>query len=119
MERADPHRLVRAYGQQLRPRQRARAEVVEVEVAVGELEELRAELVLVAVGVLLDEAVRLERAQKAVHGALREAEPVRELADAEPARAGRRGPSECELRDRPTGSRLALSFVECVFDNVE
>ncbi len=44
---------------------------------VGAPEELRAELILVAVGVLFDETVRLECPQQSVHGALREAEAVR------------------------------------------
>ena len=52
-------------------------QLVQIEVAVAEIEQLRAELVLVAVDVLLDEAVRLQRPQQAVDGALREAEPRR------------------------------------------
>ena len=69
----------------------ARAQLVQVEVAVAEVQQLGAELVLVAVRVLLDEAVRLQRAQEPVHRALREAEPRRELADAEPAGAAAQG----------------------------
>ena len=71
VEDHDPHRL-------LRPQGRApitectRTQLVQIEVAVAEIEQLRAELVLVAVDVLLDEAVRLQRPQQAVDGALRE-----------------------------------------------
>ena len=52
------------------------------------MQQPRAELVLVGVAVLLDEAVRLERLQQAVDGRPRHAELVGELADAEPPRAG-------------------------------
>ena len=48
-----------------------------------------AELVLVGVAVLLDEAVRLERLEQAVDGRARQPELVGELRDAEPPRTGR------------------------------
>ena len=66
--------------------ERARAQLVEVEVGVAEVQQPRAELVLVRVAVLLDEAVRRERLQQAVHGRPREPELVGELAHAEPPR---------------------------------
>ena len=52
-----------ASGQRLRVGERARAQLAQIEVAVGELEELWAELVLVAVGVLFDQTVGCERPQ--------------------------------------------------------
>ena len=55
------------------------------------LQELGAELVLVAVRVLLDQAVRLQGAQESVHRALRQPQPSRELAYAETARAAAQG----------------------------
>ena len=51
------------------------------------MQQAGAELVLVRVAVLLDEAVRLERLEQPVDRRPREAELVGELADAEPARA--------------------------------
>ena len=89
VEGADPNGLVGASGQRLRIGERAGAQLAQIEVAVRELEELWAQLVLVAVGVLLDETVRLERPQQAVDRALGEPEAVRELADSEsPGAAG-------------------------------
>jgi len=81
---ADAHRFADARREQLRPGERAGAELVQVEVAVSELEELRAELVLVGVEVLLDETVLLQRPEQAVHGRLREPHPVGEIGEAEP-----------------------------------
>ena len=49
------------------------AQLVEVEVGVAELQQARAELVLVGVAVLLDEAVGLKRLQQPVHGRARQA----------------------------------------------
>ena len=69
------------------------AQLVEVEVGVAELQQPGAELVLVRVAVLLDEAVRLQRLQQPVDGRARQAEPVGELGHAEPARARSRAPS--------------------------
>ncbi len=91
MRHPDPDRLAGAGRQQLGPRERPRAQLVQIEIAVRELEELRTELVLVAVGVLLDEPVVVEGAKEPVHRALREAESVGELADAEPSGAAREG----------------------------
>ena len=73
---AHSHGFLGARREQLRPGERARAELVQVEEAVAELEERRTELVLVAVGVLLDEAVLLERPEEAVHSRLRQAEAL-------------------------------------------
>ena len=70
------HGFLGARREQLRPGKRTRAELVQVKEAVAELEERRTELVLVAVGVLLDEAVLLERPEEAVHSRLRQAEAL-------------------------------------------
>ena len=83
---ADADRLADAGREQLRPGERARAELVQVEIAVPELEELRAELVLVGVEVLFDEAVLLERPEQAVHRRLRQPDPVGEVGEAQPPR---------------------------------
>jgi len=83
---ADADRLADPRGEQLRPRERARPQLVEVEVAVPELEQLRAELVLVGVEVLLDEAVLLEGAEQTVDGRLCEPDAVGEIAQAEAPR---------------------------------
>jgi hypothetical protein len=72
----DAHRLADPRREELRPCERARAQLVQVEIAVPELEELWAELVLVRVEVLLDEPVLLERPQEAVDRRLRQPHPV-------------------------------------------
>ena len=79
---------------------RARAQLVEVEVGVAEVQQPGAELVLVRVAVLLDEAVRRQRLQQPVDGRAREAELIGELAHARAA-AGR--------WPAPSGSRAARS----------
>ncbi len=86
LRNAHAHRLADARREQLRPRERTRAELVQIEVAVAELEQLRPELVLVGVEVLLDEPVILKRPQESVHRGLRETHPVGQVAQAEPAR---------------------------------
>ena len=91
---ADPDGFLGSLREPLRPDERASAKLTQVEVLARQLQQLGAELVLVAVGVLLDEAVVLERPQEAVHRALRQAEAGRELADAEAA-----GPSSERLED--------------------
>ena len=73
MRDTDANRLARARREQLGPGERARAQLVEVEVAVRQLQELGAELVLVAVRVLLDEPVVVQGAEQPVDGALRQA----------------------------------------------
>jgi hypothetical protein len=83
---ADADRLADPRREQLRPGERARTKLVEIEVAVPELEQLRAELVLVGVEVLLDEAVLLQGSEQPVNGRLRQADPVGEIAQAEAAR---------------------------------
>src|SRR6266849_229102 len=88
---ADPDGLVGPSRKQLGPGERACAQLTEVEVAATELEELRAELILVAVRVLLDEPVLVQRPKEPVDGALREPEPVGKLAHTEAARTGRQG----------------------------
>jgi hypothetical protein len=85
---ADAHCLAGARREELRPGERAGAQLTQVEVPVRELQELRAELVLVAVRVLLNEPVVVQRPQQAVHGGFCEAEPLRELAHAESTGAG-------------------------------
>ena len=85
----DAHGGVRALGQPLRVDDRAPAQLVEVEVRVAELKQARAELVLVGVAVLLDEAVGQERLEQAVDGGSGEPEAVGELAHSEPSRASR------------------------------
>src|SRR6188472_3106711 len=87
VKRPHTHGLVRSHREKLRPRERARAEVVQVEVAVAELKELGAELILVAVRMLLDEPVGLERPEQAVDGSLGEPEALRKLAYTEASRA--------------------------------
>jgi hypothetical protein len=83
---ADADRLADPRREQLRPRERARAQLVEIEIAVAELQQLGAELVLVGVEVLFDEAVLLQRPEQAVHGRLREPDAVSEVGEAEPPR---------------------------------
>ena len=72
---ANPYGLLGSGGKELRPRQGARAKLGEVQITRAQLQELRAELILVAVGMLLDEPVLLERAEQSVHGALGKPEP--------------------------------------------
>ena len=86
---ADPHGGVGALRQPLGVDDRAAAQLVQVEVGVAELEQSGAELVLVGVPVLLDEAVREQRLEQAVDGGPGEVEPVGELAYAEASRARR------------------------------
>ena len=78
------------------------------------MQQPRAELVLVGVAVLLDEAVRRERLQEAVHRRAREAELVGELADAEPPRTARQRLQDARRAvdglDRPAASRVSLAF---------
>ena len=69
---ADAHGGVRALGETLRVHDRAAAQLVQVEVGVAELEQPGAELVLVGVAVLLDEAVREQRLEQAVDRGPRE-----------------------------------------------
>ena len=74
-------------GQVVGPGERAAAQLVDVQVDVPELEQRGAELVLAALGLLLDEAFLLERLEQPVHRALGEPEALRQLGHAEPARA--------------------------------
>ena len=91
VQRADAHRLAGAHRERVGPRQRAAAQLVDVEVDVAELEQRGAELVLARLRVLLDEALVLQRLQEAVDGALREAEAVGDLRHAEPPRSAGEG----------------------------
>ena len=80
---ADPNRGARPGGEVVGVGDRARTQLVQVEVGVAKLKQARAELVLVGMAVLLDETVGLERLQQAVDSRPGEAEPVGQLADAE------------------------------------
>ena len=73
VERADPHRLARACRQRIGPVQRAGAKLVAVEIAGTHVQQRRAQLVLPALGVLLDKPDALQRTQQPVDGSLRRA----------------------------------------------
>ena len=88
---ADPHRLAASHRQVVRPGQGAAAKLVHIQVDVAQAKQRAAQLVLAAVGILLDEALLLKRPQKPVHGALREPQPVAQLGHPEPARAAGEG----------------------------
>ena len=66
---------------------RARAQLVQVEVRVPQLQQAGTELIFVRVPVLLNKAMRLERLEQTVHSRPSQAEAVRQLADAEAPRA--------------------------------
>jgi hypothetical protein len=97
-----------------------RAQLVVVEVGVAEVQQAGAELVLVGVAVLLDEAVRLQRLEEPVDGRARHAELVGELRHAEPPRARgeglqdpRRAVDGLDRAPRPAGRRsFAFGIVE-------
>jgi len=113
----DADGLADARREQLRPCERARPQLVQVEVAVAELEELGAELVLVRVEVLLDEPVLLQGPEQAVHGRLRESHPVGEITEAETA--GMLA-ERLEDADRPVhGLNLLRGYCRIPFDIVE
>ena len=63
VQRPDAHALVAARGERVGPVERARAQLVAVEVGRAHVQQRRAELVLARLGVLLDEADVLEGAQ--------------------------------------------------------
>ena len=88
VEDADANGGLSAGGEPLGVDERARAQLVVVEVGVAEVQEAGPELVLVGVAVLLDEAVRLQRLEQPVDGRAGHAELVGELRHAEPPRAG-------------------------------
>jgi hypothetical protein len=121
----DPDGSVGAAGEPIGVDERARAQLVEVEVGVAELEQPRAELVLVGVAVLLDEAVCLERLQQAVHGGAGEVETVGDLADAETAGTARQHLQNAgraiDRLDRAATLGLASAIRHCriVFDSVD
>jgi len=77
---SNPDRLPARVASNSDPRERPGAQLVEIEVTVRELEQLRPELVLIAVGVLLYEPVVVKGAKKPVDRALGQAQPVRKLA---------------------------------------
>ena len=83
-----------AGGERVGVDERARPQLVDVEVGVAELQQRGAELVLAGVAVLLDEAVRLQRLQQPVDGGRGEPEAVGELGHAEPP-----GPARERLED--------------------
>src|SRR6476661_1995921 len=77
----------RAKGEPIRVTDRARAQLVQVQVRVAKLEKARAKLVLVGVLVLLDKSVGLERLQQAVHRRSRQTEAVSQLAHPQATRS--------------------------------
>ena len=85
------HGRIRPLGETLGVHDRAAAQLVQVEVRIAELKQAGAELVLVRIAVLLDEAVRLERLQKPVDGGSCEPQPIGELAHSKPPRATPQG----------------------------
>src|ERR1700686_2659303 len=86
MHDPNPDRRVRSCGESICVGDRARPQLVQVEVRVTELQEPRAELVFVRVPILLDKAMGLQSLEKAVHCGPSKSEAVRKLADAQPAR---------------------------------
>ena len=78
----DADGCVGARRQPLGMHERAGAQLVEIEVGVAELQQAGTELVLAGVPVLLDEPVRLERLQQAVHRRDGELEAGRQLGHA-------------------------------------
>ena len=114
---ADADRGVRALGEPLGVHDRAAAQLVQVEVRVAELEQAGAELVLVRVAVLLDEAVRQQRLQQAVNRGAGQLETIGELAHAQPARSRRERLQDArgtvDRLDRAAlGARLRFGIVE-------
>jgi hypothetical protein len=73
---AHSDRGVGALGEPLGWDERPRAQLVEVEVGVSELQQSRPELVLARRAVLLDEAVGLQGLEHPVHGGQRQLEPL-------------------------------------------
>ena len=120
VEHADADGRLGAGGEPLGVDERARAQLVVVEVGVAEVQQPGAELVLVGVAVLLDEAVRLQRLQQAVDRRPGHPELVRELRHAEPPRARgqrlqdpRRPVDGLDRAPRPAGERsFAFGIVE-------
>src|SRR5258708_21101806 len=82
-------------GEAIRIGDRARAQLVQVQVRVSKLQQARTELVLLGVPVLLDKTVRLQSLEQPVHGRTGQPKPLGELAYAEPA-----GPAGPCLEDR-------------------
>lgn len=66
--------LAAGAGQVVRPDERARPQLVDVQIAVAQAQQLGAQLITAGRRVLLDEALVLERAQNAVCGALGQAQ---------------------------------------------
>jgi hypothetical protein len=87
VQRADADGFAAAAREPVGPRDRARPQLVHVEVAVRELEQRRAELVLARLGILLDQPLGLERAQEPVGRPLGQAEPLGEVGHPQPALA--------------------------------
>ena len=113
-----------ALGEPLGVHYRAAAQLVQVEVGVAELEQAGAELVLVRVAVLLDEAVGEQRLEQAVDGGAGELEPVRELAHTQPPRSRRKGlqnaSSAVDRLDRAAfGCTLTIRYCRIHFDSVD
>lgn len=66
--------LAAGAGQVVRPDERAGPQLVDVQIAVAQTQQLGAQLIAAGRRVLLDEALVLERAQDAVRGALGQAQ---------------------------------------------
>ena len=94
VQRPDPDALAAPGRQRVGPVERPRAQLVAVEVGAAHVQERRAELVLAALGVLLDEAHGGERLQDPVHGRLRQPHLARDLDDAEAAVASGQEPED-------------------------
>lgn len=69
VQHAQVHALAAGAGQVVGPHQRAGPQLVHVEIAVAQTQQLGAQLVAAGRGVLLDEALELEGAQDPVRGA--------------------------------------------------
>jgi hypothetical protein len=102
---ADAHRCGGALGESLGVDDRAPAQLVEVEVGVPEMEQARAELVLLGIAILLDEAVRLQRLKQSVDGRPGDVETLGQLADTQAPRPAGEGPEDprraIDRLDRP------------------
>nr|BFE69736.1 hypothetical protein GCM10020092_030370 [Actinoplanes digitatis] len=91
-QRADADLLAAAGGQRVRPVERPRSQLVDVEPAGAELEQAAAEPVAGGPGIALDETDVFERTQDALRGRLGETERVRDLLHFQPVRTGRQQP---------------------------
>ncbi len=84
VEDAEINALAGGPGQVVGPHEGAGAQLVDVQVAVAQPQQLGAQLIAARGGVLLDEALLLQRAQDAVRRALREPQRRGHVGQAEP-----------------------------------